>query len=314
MKAMSLRIALPLAVLAFIAPSRALAGPKAPGTSEPSAPVVIPAGTVAETYVISSPGSYILGGNRSMSDTTKHIIQIAAPDVTVDLNGFALSFPGGTSTEGSGVHIAAVENVAVRNGSIINGITGLYADVGKGLRVSAVRIAGGSTGLHSYAEDTIVEQCQISDASYMGISITGNGSTVNDSVVSGSGQFGIFAMSHVQITGVTVRGGAVGVHIDNFSSLRDSHISDVHGIGLEVTAFAMIHNNHIVDNYGVAVALSHSNDFSGNFVGSTKAFNASHRGVYSGNMNNVLTNNRIISNGTNIFGSYVNGGANILVP
>ena len=44
-------------------------------------------------YVISEPGSYTLSGNLTVPDENTNAIEVEAPDVTVDLNGFAIIGP-----------------------------------------------------------------------------------------------------------------------------------------------------------------------------------------------------------------------------
>src|SRR5688500_2690954 len=82
-----------------------------------STPTVIPGGSFTSTYVISAPGSYVLGGNRS-ANTSMFVIEIAAPDVTLDLNGFRLTNAVVPTDNGGGINVPNPENVEIRNGSI----------------------------------------------------------------------------------------------------------------------------------------------------------------------------------------------------
>src|SRR5689334_15138430 len=107
-------------------------------TVTPTGPTVIPGGTFTATYVISAPGAYVLGGNRTVTGFVD-AIEITAPDVTLDLGGFALDQLSGGKR---GVQIVAAENVEIRNGSILHSLTGIDAQSGKGLRVINVRFVG----------------------------------------------------------------------------------------------------------------------------------------------------------------------------
>lgn len=99
-------------------------------------PLTPPAGPVASTYktlqeveprtpvfgtdvVISSPGSYYLTGNvgASSNGPGSYAIFVAASDVTLDLNGFAVQ--GGETA----IILDGVSNVTIRNG-IVRGTTG----------------------------------------------------------------------------------------------------------------------------------------------------------------------------------------------
>ena len=74
-------------------------------------------GDAANTFIISAPGSYYLAGNVT-GESDKHGISIQANDVTLDLNGFALTSGGGTSPV-RGVDIPAVQTgFALRNGTV----------------------------------------------------------------------------------------------------------------------------------------------------------------------------------------------------
>ncbi|MFZ0677272.1 hypothetical protein [Candidatus Binatus sp.] len=68
-------------------------------------------------YVVSTSGSYRLTGNLTVSSTSADAIDVNASDVTVDLNGFSITGPGG-STSGSGISAAGVVDVTVENGTI----------------------------------------------------------------------------------------------------------------------------------------------------------------------------------------------------
>ena len=61
------------------------------------------------------------------------------------------------------------------------------------------------------------------------------------------------------------------------------------------------------------MTLHSSSVFSGNFVGSTALFNGERIGVQCEGTTNVLSDNRIMMNGTNLAGTYINGGGNVLV-
>ena len=62
-------------------------------------------GNSANTFIISSPGSYYLTGNLTGA-SGKHGISIQADDVTLDLNGFAIISGGGGAFRGVNVPAA----------------------------------------------------------------------------------------------------------------------------------------------------------------------------------------------------------------
>jgi hypothetical protein len=175
----------------------------------PAAPIVIPGGTFTTSYVISASGSYVLGGSRTTPSTT-YVIQIAAPDVTLDLNGFTLINTGGATTTGGGVHIPTPENVEIRNGSIIDpGYFGIASQSGKNVRIINVRIMGaGWGGIYSGTDGALVERCHIADSKGYGAFVNGAGSLVTDCVINGIGTgSGVQVASGSRVVRTVVRGG-----------------------------------------------------------------------------------------------------------
>src|SRR5215469_7030816 len=80
-------------------------------------------------YTITQPGSYKLTSNLTMptGSTNTDCIDIAADDVLLDLNGFAIlgapSCNGVTSVQSNGV---THKNITVKNGSVSGFGTGIY--------------------------------------------------------------------------------------------------------------------------------------------------------------------------------------------
>lgn len=158
----------------------------------------IPGGNQSVTFVINKPGAYYLAADRLMTNQTLPAIQILVPDVTLDLNGYAVRFADISGT-GDAIEIKA-SNVEVRNGSILNtpgyAIDGAVAKL-TGLRVIDVR-ASDTQGINVGGDGTIVDRCQVTDTRGTGIRISGIGSQVYRSVVrnvdelNGSGGVGVF--------------------------------------------------------------------------------------------------------------------------
>lgn len=153
MKTNLLRHILPFVALGFVAAGTA------------SAQTAIPGGTHSAAYVISKPGSYYLAANRVMTKGSESIIEINAPDVTIDLRGHTLSFAAGTTGSGHGIQADMAINVEIRNGSIQDTpAQAVYASQNGGavLRLVDLRIAG-TNGIYSNTRNTTIERCQIID-------------------------------------------------------------------------------------------------------------------------------------------------------
>jgi hypothetical protein len=246
---------------------------------------VIPAGTFTTPYVISQPGSYVLGGNRLVSDPTKTIIQITAPDVTLDLGGFSVAHPGGSNSTGFGIHIPAPENVEIRNGSVVNAAKyGIYAGLGKGLRVIDVRVVSArSIGIIYVADSSLIDRCEIADSEIAGILGEGDGSLVTDCVVSDCGTGIKLSLSRVVRT--VVRGGRVGMSLGS-STAVDCAVTGATTAGVFATTNATLRNVELMSN---AV------------------------GVFAVNTSVVIFGSRITNNTTkNLEGTFTNGGGNVI--
>ena len=106
-------------------------------------------GDEANTFIISQPGSYYLTGNIT-GEPDKHGISIRADNVTLDLNGFALSSGGGTDLRG--VDVPSEQNdLTIRHGTISgwNG-GGARVESSRGVLAEKLRLAGnvGASGLY----------------------------------------------------------------------------------------------------------------------------------------------------------------------
>jgi hypothetical protein len=249
------------------------------------AQTVIPAGTFSAPYVISQPGSYVLGGSRLVSDATKNVIHITAPDVTLDLGGFSLAHAGGSNSTGSGIQISATENVEIRNGSIVNAARyGIYAASGKGLRVIDVRVVSARmVGIVYGADSSLIDRCEIADSEMGGIIGEGAGSLVTDCVVSDCGT-GI-KLSSSRVVRTVVRGGRVGMSLGS-STAVDCAVTGGTTVGVFATPNATLRNVELMNN---AV------------------------GVFAVNTSVVIFGSRITHNTTkNVEGTFTNGGGNVI--
>lgn len=284
-----LRLALPLAALALFAPASALAQ-KNSGTTTPTGPTVIPGGTVSTTYIISKPGSYVLGGNRHMTNRLDDIVQITARDVTLDLNGFVLSHsPGTASTEnGSGIWVESTENVVIRNGSIVTAARAGIAAIGggKGLWISDMRVIGPmADGIYITCAAAVVERTHVSDAGEDGIQFWGSETgRADDCVVSNSTSGGIIAFTGTLVRRAMISGGGTGVTLYPNSTLESSLVMSATGTGVTAAADTTVRDCHITKN---KVGLSAMG------------------GV-------ALYGNRFSQNTTHVSGAYINAGGNVL--
>lgn len=95
---------------------------------------------VPGTGVIDMPGTYILQGDRRSLTNDRATIQILSNDVTLDLNGFGLSGPGGKM--GVGLSISGVRGVRVMNGIISNTAFGVWVNNSSNVVLTDLLIRG----------------------------------------------------------------------------------------------------------------------------------------------------------------------------
>src|SRR6202048_404795 len=78
-------------------------------------------------YTINAPGTYVLGSNLTYSSAAGAAITILSSNVTLDLGGHYLYFPG-TPTSNVGVYVHNAGNVIIQNGIIAVFFYGVYIE------------------------------------------------------------------------------------------------------------------------------------------------------------------------------------------
>jgi parallel beta-helix repeat protein len=128
-------------------------------------------------YVITTSGSYRLTGNLTVSSTSADAIDVNANDVTIDLNGFSIIGPGG-STSGNGISAASVVDVTVQNGTI-TGFGGSAAiRAGKNSIVRNVHAGSNGNGIVA-GSGSVISDNIAHDNSSTGINCNGSGCAIS---------------------------------------------------------------------------------------------------------------------------------------
>src|SRR4029453_3319068 len=108
---------------------------------------------------IFTPGSYRLTGNLT-TDGNKSGIEILSDDVSLDLNGFALTCAGGVAVDG--ISVPGFKNVEIRNGTI-RGFTrsGIFTNINtQYVRVIGVTAAANTImGIDLQGQGNIIDGC-----------------------------------------------------------------------------------------------------------------------------------------------------------
>ncbi len=195
---------------------------------------VTPGDTPGFPVTITQPGSYRLSGPLTVSDFRQYGIVIGAPNVTLDLNGFAVTGPrcGPTRCQivqsyASGISVQA-PGAIVANG-IVDAFasTGISSDAGADLLLERVHVRrNGSCGLNLNGA-TVVRNVVASDNASCGIH-TQVGGLIQGVVAAGNGQYQVSAGSGSLLSSSTLIGpapqfgGGVTSAGDNLCKAKDS--------------------------------------------------------------------------------------------
>jgi hypothetical protein len=159
----------------------------------------------ADGFTITKPGFYFLGGDLTYTGTS-YAITISTDNVTIDLMGCNLTGPGKSS--GASAISTNNNNVEIRNGTISNFQTGIFAH-GVNNRASRIRVLNnGSIGIW-LGSNGLVEGCN-SSSNYQGIEVQSG--TISGCIACNNTKIGIQLVD----TGVVIGNVANGNGSDGF--------------------------------------------------------------------------------------------------
>lgn len=193
-------------------------------------------------YKITQPGSYYLTANITGA-AGRHGIEVAASNVTIDLNGFELN--GSVATSLSGIWcepLAGRRNLTVMNGTVRNwgqaGVGVRDADGGRILHVTASNNAG--IGIDAGSMFNLADCLAMSNGS---TGIRAIGCTISDCRALQNPLHGIDADGGSTLTRCTAESnGQDGIHISSGSTVTDSTASENGGDGFYVNSWSRITN------------------------------------------------------------------------
>jgi hypothetical protein len=189
-------------------------------------------GTATALLRISQPGSYYLAGNIT-GVTGKSGIEIAASDVTLDLNGFRMvgvagSLAGISVTSGQG-------NIAIRNGTLRSwGAGGIAAGSCAGCIVEEVRSIGNTGHGMQLGPDSMVRRCYCVGNTGTGI-LASSPSEVNDCLVRTSGSSGLSVGDHSIVSGTVAQGNTSTGVVVGAGALVSGDIIAQNGLGVSAS-------------------------------------------------------------------------------
>lgn len=265
----------------------------------------------ASVYKITQPGSYYLTGNFNVP-AEKTGIEIAAENVTIDLNGFVIT---GEPSSNDGISVnfntSSARGIVIHDGTIVNmhgsGIRLRFSNAQEPQNSRIERMIVRGTYLGIDIQDGIVRDCEVTDNDYAGISINGPASVIDSCVSRANEGYGIFATNATvtrcsasnDSTGIVCYIGLVkdcsvsncnrGIEVGD-AGLIECVVRNIANIGLYKNGGQAIirgnfaHCTSSINTYGIFITGSGVRVEQNNIVGATRA-------IYAGGSNNFIVSN-----------------------
>lgn len=214
-------------------------------------------------YRISASGSYYLTGNIT-SQVGKAAIEIAASNVSIDLNGFTIS----GADVGRGItYFGAITSITIVNGTIRNTISGDAVDLAGATNLRLERLVARANSFNGFtvgARSTVKDCLAIANGGF-GISSGPDSVIENCQALDNTGGHGITVSSGCRVIGCTARnsGTAVGPDFGGISVNASQNIGLIQncfvtgndrGIIISSTGWTVINNvakANIGPNYSI---------------------------------------------------------------
>lgn len=263
-------------------------------------------------YKITQPGSYYLTGNISVAQA-KSAIEVAAHNVTIDLNGFEIN---GNAVGLSGVYstMSGARGLTVRNGSISWFTShGVYAESVRSPSLTDVRIGVCGSGAR-LGDCAVVSRCVFDGNTSFGLHLAGGGSVDQCTAIEGGNGFS--AQGWANFTGCTARtctgkgfqmlfGGTVtncsathctgdGFWLQSGASITNCQSQNNTGAGVFLNGACTATNNSVTGNTNGIVATNAANRIDSNNV-----TYSSGAGISVTSDNNFIVRNTARANTTN---------------
>lgn len=231
-------------------------------------------GTTSTVFRITQPGSYYLTGNVTVP-ANRAAIQVAAGNVTIDLNGCTIGGSGSTSNGIVNAPGSSAGNLTILNGTIRDVGTGIDAGNINAVRIERTSIIGYylngivtgenalisrcfvswinsgngidsiNVGIHS-----VVTDCVVRDVYRYGIMHNGYGLITNCHIYGGTtnsptNQMGIYAYQRTIVRACQVSVCQIGIKARNWSRVESCHVNHCSWFGIAADEGASI---KIIDN------------------------------------------------------------------
>jgi parallel beta-helix repeat protein len=256
-------------------------------------------GDSGNSFIISQPGSYYLTTNLA-GVSGKSGIKIAANNVTLDLNGFAVQ---GVSGSERGIDIPnAQTNITVRNGSISGwGNIGVRSASTSSLNLVFERL-NVSTSYYGISMNGagVVRDCNCQNNSVNGIYCAGDGSIISGCTANNSGGSGIvLGASGIIVSGCTVNNNMVDGIDGNYGNTVSGCSAQNNGSEGIYIAFGTVSGCIVRNNTytGIYVDAPGSVVIGNTCIENNTANSTSGAGIYIFDSNNRVEDNHVTANG-----------------
>jgi parallel beta-helix repeat protein len=259
--------------------SAALAGQlEPPGPVGPTDRVTLNGQQVQPPYTITKPGSYVLTSDIRdcipCDDLPTDGIIIAASDVTLDLNGFAVV--GAPLNSLSGIVVqSGHSNIVIKNGVVRDwGIHGIDASAAQSCHVEGLRVSDNAGSGILVGTGGIVDASTASDNDGQGI-VAAPGSVINACTATGNGQDGLVAVPTAVPSGSTIASssaranGGSGILAGDGTTINGCSASQNGGHGISTGLGCTIRSNTATTNAGNGI-----HTFDSLVQGNTASFNS----------------------------------------
>lgn len=269
---------------------------------EPRSPIPASEAPVA-AFVISTPGSYYLEGDRHASD---HGISVTADDVTIDLMGYSLIGPDSGESYGIWLNPAgARKSVEMKNGTITDFTHGIYLRGSTGTRIVDLRITSCGSATFGGGTGCLIRGCTIVDNS-LGIQpYDSTGMLIVENVIAGNSQTGISARYLDPPTWLEIR--------DNLISQNGPGDNDDDNGGVHIGSKCIVQGNILRGNLPINIRIWPNG--MGNVVQNNVIRDGAYGIKFDGN-GNYYSGNIAIDNTNNYAGTEdeIDGGGNVSIP
>jgi parallel beta-helix repeat protein len=214
-------------------------------------------GDANSTFKITQSGSYYLTSNLT-GEPAKHGIELAATNVTIDLNGFTMLGVAGSLNAFSASGPTSA-NITVRNGHVRSwGNGGVHLIDQSGSRSIVEKIHASNNGWDgiSVGASSIVKDCIASDNGLSGIRTSDNG-VVSNCIASNNTQSGFVTTINGTVHGCTSSNNSGSGYILGFgSALLGSTAQANSANGINVGTGSLVRDCSSYDNLGIGIVAS----------------------------------------------------------